>query len=402
GLKKQFGLPSNSQPYDPKAWFEMSRGMLIQEYERNRLNASAALRILQISPAVPMRDRIEWMRTILRTGPSEAIQTQLGPIIARIVARENGVLTKELEQLGQAAHEALKHVDTTPTNTTPTNAVSANVASWKDPYAPETLRLQAAAAHWVYEPARAVELMKQVVHLYSSPIMRTFFPTLRSVALGEQAHYMLLANLSQANRAADVYREAIEAWPAGKRREVELQPLRQSLAWAMLAAGDEEAASNLLRELFAHLNNEQIQQQIGHGYAELCKWFMDVPVDRRPTVVATWLARALQLIPEDSDVRFIAAYAALEANQGAKAVEHLQVMEKSIRNEQSAAAFDQRVTMLLNAYPNNAELNAYWASVIARSQSAADEAAASPPMQESTQDSDRSEPPASMPAPLLW
>ena len=357
-IKQQLGLTPENQPY--VAW---ARDFLIREYQRNRLDGAVALRILELSPSSPMNDRVDLLRIPMRAGPDQSLRQGFEKAVAQLVATERGTFDHQLEVLAKVAQPALEQPDAT---------------QWADPYAPETFRLQAMAARCAKQPARAAELTGQAARMYERPHLRMYFPTVRSYALMEQARYLLLADPAHAGKAVEACHKAIDAWPADKHRDEQLRPFRRELSLCLLAAGDEGAASDLMRQEDAKMDNEQLQHNIGYGLSELCSLFMDVPVKDRPEIVGQWLARSLQLAPDFPQTRFLAAGAALEAGHGAEAVEHLKAVASNIQDSrQSAAVVGQLAAVLAARYPGNAELSAYMATLGQSSRPSEDEPAPS-------------------------
>jgi hypothetical protein len=162
--------------------------------------------------------------------------------------------------------------------------------------APEVYRLAAHFEALRGNFAAAADYAARAARLYEP--MQTRFPMLQSVALLEQAEFTLRESPERAAAAVDLLRTAIQRLPVIQQQKYDEMalPFRLCLATALLAAGDESGAADVLRPLVgepAHL-----PAVIAEAYVELVNMFVRRPADRRPPV-ENWLAAALHQQPDD-------------------------------------------------------------------------------------------------------
>lgn len=225
---------------------------------------------------------------------------------------------------------------------------------WADPYAPETLRLAARANMHRQRYAEAARLAGQASELCEP--LRPRFPRITSAARAEEADYLLMAYPDQAERAVSATREAIEQWPLTRERRDELLPLQHSLVFHLLAAGEENAARDMLTSLLTGATTEDISLSLAEGYAELCKHFLFLDAHARPASFARWLDRCLELSPSSATGLQVAILVALEQNRGSEAIGYLRSFAGLVGDPRDMADYLDR---LRQSFPEQTDLQAF-------------------------------------------
>jgi O-antigen ligase len=158
--------------------------------------------------------------------------------------------------------------------------------------APEIYRLQAfrLAERGHYSAAAAAAA--RAARLYKP--MQARLPELYSVALAEQAEYVLLDQPGHPERAVELAEQALNSLPAIQhhKREELARPFRLRLARCLLAAGKELETREVLRSV--HPDAEQIAAAMADLYVDLVQSFARRSVETRPPV-AGWIEAALRL-----------------------------------------------------------------------------------------------------------
>jgi hypothetical protein len=156
--------------------------------------------------------------------------------------------------------------------------------------APETYRLAAAAQRLRGDFAAAADEAARAVPL-AQP-MRTRFPKLYSVALAEQAEYLLLAEPRQAERCLPLLRDALAALPviSAQKYAEQVRPFRGLLLMCLLAADREAEAERALHEW--HFEPEAITGEVVQAYTGLVDSLRREP-HVRDAPLREWLRRAL-------------------------------------------------------------------------------------------------------------
>ncbi|MGD8451417.1 MAG: O-antigen ligase family protein [Phycisphaerae bacterium] len=162
--------------------------------------------------------------------------------------------------------------------------------------APEVYRLKAyvEAAAGNYEEAR--RYAARAALLYEP--MRQRFPTLHSFALAEEADFTLReAPYERADEAAELLRLAIKRLPVIQEQKYEalLRPFRSRLVVALLTAGRETEAADILRALVGE--DADISSALADAYTGgLVALFAGMPPAERPAL-EPWIDAALKLEP---------------------------------------------------------------------------------------------------------
>lgn len=356
-LKQGLGM----QP-DEAAFLQNARQWLELDYLRDRFDTTAALRLLRLSGHMPMEYRVELLRIPLRQGPSPLGSAEtIEAILRQILASEQQAFDGVMNVLQQKAQQASGVQDPD---------------RWPDPYAPETFRLEAMAAKVAGRHEDAVGYSEKAAALCDSPKLLFYYPTALACALGDLARFQLLAEPDQPGKAVETCRRAIQAWPETERSDDLVQNLRRELSLYHLAAGNEAAAGEIIRDQVHAGAEERLRRTIGYGLVELCGMFVDRERSSRPRAFGEWMTRSLTLAPDYPKARWLAARVALEEGNTDQAIEHLKIMVPKLDDERQAAAFLQP---LAEAYPESVQLLTFIESVLSAPENGDAKASASAP-----------------------
>ena len=162
-------------------------------------------------------------------------------------------------------------------------------------HAPEIYRLAAHSAALQGDFPTAARFASRAAALYES--MRPRFPLLYSVALLEQAEFILRGTPTAALQAVDLLRRAIEALPVIQEQKYAAMawPFRRCLAGAWVIAGREDEAKGVLKA--ALTDDSLVARVLADECVRLAMLDVRLPPDRRPPV-DTWLAAALAHQPD--------------------------------------------------------------------------------------------------------
>ncbi len=157
--------------------------------------------------------------------------------------------------------------------------------------APEIHRLQAVQLAERGQYSAAAAAAARAARLYKP--MQVRLPELYSVALAEQAEYVLLDQPGHPERAVELAEQALNCLPAIQlhKREELARPFRLRLARCLLAAGKEQEAQAVLRPV--HPDADRITAAVADLYVDLVQSFARRPADTRPPV-AGWIEAALR------------------------------------------------------------------------------------------------------------
>ncbi len=183
-----------------------------------------------------------------------------------------------------------------------TVAPDTNVDSLVLSMAPETLRLSAAVRRARGAYKLAADEAARAARLTRPGAMRSRFPKLYSVALAEQAEYLLLAAPAQPDAAITLLNEALAALPVIQAQKYEelVRPFRELLLMCLLAADREREARDVLAA--ARMNEAETRTQLVTSYTGLIDTLRrepqvrDAPYERLaraaialdPTAVGPW------------------------------------------------------------------------------------------------------------------
>jgi hypothetical protein len=161
--------------------------------------------------------------------------------------------------------------------------------------APEIHRLAAHLRALAGDYGAAAEFAALAADLYAPA--RARFPELQSIALLEQAEFVLRGRPAEAARAVEILQKAIAALPQIQRQKYETlaQPLQLRLALAQLGAGRRERAVHTIQPLLAADANPH--QALAGEAANFATLDIRQPAERRPPVTF-WLELALEQQPD--------------------------------------------------------------------------------------------------------
>jgi O-antigen ligase len=161
--------------------------------------------------------------------------------------------------------------------------------------APEIHRLGAHFRALAGDYAAGAEFAALAANLYAPARLR--FPELPSIALLEQAEFMLRGRPAHAAEAVEILREAIALLPEIQKHkyEVHARPLLLRLGLAQLAAGQRERAVQTIQPLLAA--DADPHQALAGEAVSFATLDIRQPAERRPPVTF-WLELALQQQPD--------------------------------------------------------------------------------------------------------
>lgn len=161
--------------------------------------------------------------------------------------------------------------------------------------APEVYRLQAVQLAERGHFSAAAAAAARAARLYKP--MQPRLPELYSVALAEQADYVLLDQPQHADRAVALATQALDNLPPIQlhKREELARPFRLRWARCLLAGGKEQEAQEVLQPMYP--DAARIAAAIADLYVDLVQSFARRPVATRPSVTG-WIEAALRWQPD--------------------------------------------------------------------------------------------------------
>lgn len=176
-----------------------------------------------------------------------------------------------------------------------------DVESWKDPFAPETLRIAAAIANASGDSKRAIDYADTAAKMYASAGGRLFYG--ESAALLEEVNDMFVADpTADPKPALEILVRASQILngPMPQTGDDALKvPLPREFGQArlgiLLAAGREDEAKKQLEALMTDAMGP-IETQLAFAYARIANQFVGHP--KSAPLVAKWAARAEALDPK--------------------------------------------------------------------------------------------------------
>ncbi len=306
-IEQQAGLRDKVTDYTGPA-----RILYELELDRDPQNLAVALRVIGLSANERAAYRLGILRKPLRKGPvrlrPDAEQFAVDPL-----AEIEPVLMSLMgeEDFDEAVQEMLRRAQR--------ELTVQDAKNWKDPYAPESLRLVARVNKLGGHFPEAAELAGQAAQI--SKALGGTFPGAVANALLDQSRYRLLGQqFAEAVAACD---EAAKQWPNVRERELQLRPVLQTRAMYMLAAGSETEARTLMAKLYPQAQTAELDRRLSAGYAALCEAYMNFPPDMRPSAYSRWLDRSLALHADNRTAHLLAARLAFQQNNTAGTAEHL-------------------------------------------------------------------------------
>ncbi len=338
---------------EARSFMEPARQWAILEFQRDPTDARLAMMLLQISVNQPVGHRIDILRAVFRGGPRPVEPEPPGASLfdRRLVLDPISEFEPVLMHLGQGPEFATT-IDKLLEQARA--AVGQPISDWPDPYVPETFRLAGRDRMLKKLFPEAVELAEMAAR--ASERIADRFPDAPAFALVDRARYLLFAFPDDPGRAVVSCQEAIERWPTGSDRRTGLA-LKRSLAYYLLAAGDESAARAQLASLGESLTAEQMDRVIGVGLGDLCQTLAAVfGSGTLPEWFAARLARSIELVPDWPTTRWLAASLAFSTRDSQGGVDQLKAFEKTLNDPEQAGTALQAMKA---RFPQDSLLNEY-------------------------------------------
>ncbi len=280
--------------------------------------ARVALKLASLSEDRPVAERLDILRVALRGGPEPpSVQSSFDVALSRLMADQE--FQTAAGRLLQEAHQACLEPDE---------------QRWRDPYAPESLRLLASASLLAGRPDQAAAMARDAAALYDRPRFRRSFPGLRNRARVEFSRYALLARPDDPGEALEACREALADWPDSVAQEEWRAEARRELILLLLASGREEEAAAQLESGTARPSDAgAVDDWLGYGYSVLGRRFARLPAASRPAEVERWVQRAIELSPNSPDALDLAIRTALEAGREDEAAALLERLRGAVGSD---------------------------------------------------------------------
>ncbi|HNQ22170.1 MAG TPA: O-antigen ligase family protein [Phycisphaerae bacterium] len=214
-----------------------------------------------------------------------------------------------------------------------------------DRWAPEKLRLAATLRFWQGDYAGAAEVLEQTAPVYDR--LAATAPYGAAAAWFELADCRFHADPTDPQRALTAAHRALELTPSSQDGRRLRRAVQQRVVTYELAADNEAEARRQLHELLgASRPAEQVQRELGVSYARMCyqllqrrKEGLRVPPSTLPERFPQWVARGLELAPQDPLGHFLAADLAVGRADCTAAADHLEQALRYGLPPQDAAAF---------------------------------------------------------------
>ena len=262
---------------------EEARGLLLAEYERDRLDVSAALQCVIFCPERPVEERVEWMCTGLRGVPMPGGTEEYREVLYGLLADPQfGPAVARRSQAARDDYDA------------------AGAAGSRDAFAPEALRLWAMLRAHQRGFGEAADAVAPAVAMYRT--MRVTNPGMAAVALAEQAEYAFRNSPDAPGMAIELANEAIREVPPIGGQQPLITMIQRELALYLLAHGRQDEAAERIGEVIGTDDAEAVRQQVGMAYVTLGSEFIGVPADRRPKQFGRWLEAAGEMAPQSEAV----------------------------------------------------------------------------------------------------
>jgi O-antigen ligase/tetratricopeptide (TPR) repeat protein len=273
-----------------------------------------------------------------------------------ILQRLNGLQGFD-SMFGPLVDEALKAI----TGSTPTD----ETGKPRDIWAPERLRLAATIRFLRGSYSDAANLLRTAATAYDALAAKA--PLGAASCHAELGEALFFSDPNSPQPAIDEAKRAISIAPESRLGREFRSVVRQRLVYYQLAAGDEAEARRLLRESApARVAEEVVEHEIGIRLRRLCEsmllqrreaLILRKPADDLIPKLQRWLARAIEINPDDYTAHFLAADLAMHVGDDVTAAEHLRVALKSGLHPDDARQF---LGMARERKPESAVLRALW------------------------------------------
>lgn len=234
-----------------------------------------------------------------------------------------------------------------------------------DPWAAERLRIAATIYFIRGEYDGAVEALRFAQPVYER--LAGEAPLGASSYFAELADCLFYREPDSVGPAIDAVNRAIELTPDsldGRRFKSQFQ---QRLTAYLLASGDETGARTVLKETAPQgVTDAQVERELGARYSRLCYNLLqrrDASLLRRvlPQNYPTWVARALELAPDDPVARFLAADLALQQQEFERTTTELEAALSHGLAPQAAVDF---LRVARELHPGQEPLDRLWAKLV--------------------------------------
>lgn len=309
------------------SFLEGAKHFTSMEFERDPSNSFIGVRLLQLSADGPVDLRIDILRRVFRGGPRPI---QSDPPDGSLFGRELGLdLLGEFEPVTLALLQDSEFAEKLDELLNSARGATTQPASaWPDAYAPETLRLAALDRRLRRLFVDAVELADQAV--LASEKIAARFPAAPARAMVDRTRCLLLAFPDDPEKAVVSCRQAIARWPVDVDRRTLLK-LRRALAFYLLASGDEQEARRQIASLEPQLTPQQVDRIVGAGLGELCQTVgAAFPFEAQPKWFNERLERSIELVPDWSATRWLAASVAFSRKDSQAGIGQLEAMERAL------------------------------------------------------------------------
>ena len=225
-------------------------------------------------------------------------------------------------------------------------------------WAPEELRLAATIFFWQGKYEQAREVLEEARAVYDE-----LAPT---APFGAAAYYLELADTrfnhrpDQPEAALTAARESSRLAPNSQRGRHLRAVVQGRMVAYHLAQGEEDEAGALLRQLAPlGVTDEEITFELGVHYGRLCYGLlqrrmgdMRLPPSELPPDFARWVARAVELAPDDPLAHFIAADLAVRNRECESAAAHIrQALEHGLAEEEATVFLQAACAVLRDCAP---------------------------------------------------
>lgn len=285
-----------------------------------------------------------------------------------------------LREFDSAFATLVDEARSTITGSTPTDQNGRPREIW----APERLRLAATIRFLHGSYSDAVTLLRTAATGYDAGAMKA--PLGAASCLAELAEAIFFSNPNSPQPAIAEAEKAISRAPESRLGREFRSDVRQRLIHYHLASGDEAEARRLLRESApVGISEEVVDHELGLRLRRLCESLLlqrrEALVLRKPAddllpKLQRWLARAIEINPDDYTAHLLAADLAMQVGDDAAAASQMRDALKYGLHPDDARQF---LRMARERRPDSAPLDALWKELGGDAAPNAEEAAPQPP-----------------------